>query len=184
MRAIGRVEVAFGLIFLAVTANLLWTELAAGRASLTETAASMAAIFAVIVSYHVVRRREALSWWAANVALRGAEMFKRRDAYRFCGGVGDPTGHGLTSELRKSAPNVVVSKRGFTVYVNFRGGIRYVDERGSFRVDSELLVGPVNAAVYRDSGDLIHLQRDRANEIVRNIVDALMFLGYNVDVQW
>ena len=49
------------------------------------------------------------------------------------------------------------------------------------RVDAELLVNPFRILIYPRSGGLQAVSDDRAEEIIANIIDALEYLGHQVE---
>ena len=87
----------------------------------------------------------------------------------------------MNPEFQQVAPNSAKSQKGFTVTWQPAGGVDYSDASGTLRIDSESLVKPARILVYPRSGGLKTMNESRADEILRDVMRALEFLGHQVE---
>ena len=87
----------------------------------------------------------------------------------------------MNSEFQKVSPNSAKSDKGFIVTWRPAGGVDYSDANGVIRVDSELLVKPLRVLVYPRSGNLKTMTDERAEEVLRDVIRALEYLGHQVE---
>jgi len=89
----------------------------------------------------------------------------------------------MTDQFQRLGRNSALSARGFKVTLHLHGGVEYSDGADDVRVDSEVLVEPSYAILlYPRSAGLRGMSQSRADQIVRDIVEALVFLGYRVEI--
>jgi hypothetical protein len=89
----------------------------------------------------------------------------------------------MTNQFQRLSRNSVLSSRGFKVTLHLHGGVDYSDGDGDVRVDSEILVEPSYAILlYPRSRGLIGIPQPRADQIVRDITEALDYLGHQVEI--
>lgn len=87
----------------------------------------------------------------------------------------------MSTDFRRLGPNNVESHSGFTVAWRPPGGIDYADIRGNVRIDAEVLTKPTRICLYEESVGLRQLSKERAEEILIRVIQALQFLGYQVE---
>ena len=87
----------------------------------------------------------------------------------------------MSPEFHKVGPNSAKSDQGFTVTWRPSGGVDYSDPNGTVRVDSELLLNPTRVLVYPRSGGLKAMTDTRAEEVLRDVMRALEYLGHQVE---
>jgi len=87
----------------------------------------------------------------------------------------------MNPEFKKVGVNSANSDKGFTVTWRPSGGVDYSDANGTVRVDSELLVKPSRILVYPRSGGLKTMTDGRAEDVIRDVIRALEFLGHQVE---
>ena len=87
----------------------------------------------------------------------------------------------MSAEFRTIGPNSVASNKGFTVTWRPSGGVDYTDASGTLRIDSEVLVKPTRIVVYPKSGGLRTMDDARAEEILKDVIRAVEYLGYKVE---
>jgi hypothetical protein len=87
----------------------------------------------------------------------------------------------MDPEFQKVGPNSAKSDKGFTVTWRPSGGVDYSDANGTIRVDSELLVKPSRILVYPRSVGLESMTDGRAEEVLRDVMRALEYLGHQVE---
>ena len=86
----------------------------------------------------------------------------------------------MTTEFQKVGPNSAISDKGFSEVLHPSGGVEYSDSSGKIHVDSELLVKPLGVLLYPQSGQLKVMPTDRAEEVLKNVVRALEYLGHRL----
>jgi hypothetical protein len=59
--------------------------------------------------------------------------------------------------------------------------VDYIDANGTVRVDSEVLVKPPGILVYPQSSGLKTMTDGRAEEVLRDVIRALEYLGHRVE---
>jgi hypothetical protein len=87
----------------------------------------------------------------------------------------------MNTEFQKVGSNKAKSDKGFTLTWRPPGGVDYSDAGGTVRVDSELLVKPLRILVYPRSGGLKTMTDGRAEEVLRNVISALEYLGIKLN---
>jgi hypothetical protein len=87
----------------------------------------------------------------------------------------------MNTEFQKVGANSAKSDTGFTVTWRPSGGVDYSDSNGTIRVDSELLLKPSRILVYERSAGLNAMTDVRAEQVLKNIISALEFLGHQVE---
>lgn len=87
----------------------------------------------------------------------------------------------MSSEFRTIGPNSAESNKGFTVTWRPSGGVDYTDASGTVRIDSEVLAKPPRILVYPKSGGLKTIDDARAEEILKDVMRAVEYLGHQVE---
>jgi len=87
----------------------------------------------------------------------------------------------MSAEFRTIGPNCAASNNGFTVKWRPSGGVDYTDAGGTVRIDSEVLAKPPKILVYPISGGLRTMDDARAEEILKDVIRAVEYLGHQVE---
>jgi len=87
----------------------------------------------------------------------------------------------MSAEFRSIGPNSAASNKGFTVTWRPSGGVDYTDAGGTVRIDSEVLAKPPRILVYPKSGGLRTMDDARAEEILKDVIRAVEYLGHQVE---
>ncbi len=91
----------------------------------------------------------------------------------------------MDDEFTKTGVNTVASSQGFAVEVKFLGGLCYCDDRNKVKIDSEWLVNPDRFLIHKPTiGDkgFETMDQSRIDAMLDNVVRALQFLGYQVEI--
>ena len=87
----------------------------------------------------------------------------------------------MPHEFQKVGTNKVTSTNGFTVEVNFGGGVRYFDAEGEVRMDSEWLANPHAILLYKRGFEEV-ANTARIQRIFSNVTRALEYMGHPVQI--
>jgi hypothetical protein len=91
----------------------------------------------------------------------------------------------MSEEFTKTAPGTAVSGEGFSIEVQTAGGIIYRDSTEEIFVDSERVLRPSSGMVINRNSHLnkrlMEQNPAKIDEVLRKIVRALKFLGFNVE---